>query len=252
MPSCRHHPLEFAFIGSGNAFARGRYWSSFLLNGRCLFDAPPTVVPHLNKMGLPLEDIEVAFISHFHGDHLFGLPFLLLDFTEVTPRTKDLTIVGPRGIQQRVEVITEAGFPNVPREGKGYRLRYLEVADGREESLPLADDSFTFKALRVEHSSELECYGFRVQIGDRVVAYSGDAVLSDALVDLADDADAFVVECSCWKGSCGPHLAPEDIVELRRRISPHTTFILTHLDAGRADLGLEGVLIAEDFATFRL
>lgn len=252
MPSSQHDPLEFAFIGSGNAFARGRYWSSFLLNGRYLFDAPPTVVPHLIKMGHALEDIEAVFVSHFHGDHLFGLPFLLLDFAELTPRTKDLTILGPRGIQKRVEVITEAGFPNVPRGGKGYGLHYLEVADGREERLPLADGSFVFKALRVEHASDLECYAFRVQVGDRVVAYSGDTVFSDTLVGLAEGADAFVVECSCWEGSCGPHLSLEDIVELRRRISPRTTFILTHLGPGRADPGLEGVLVAEDFATFHL
>jgi ribonuclease BN (tRNA processing enzyme) len=252
MSSSRHHPLEFAFIGSGNAFARGRYWSSFLLNGRYLFDAPPTVVPHLNKMGLPLEDIEVVFISHFHGDHLFGLPFLLLEFAEATPRTKDLTIVGPRDIQERVEVITQAGFPNVTFKDAGYHLRYLEAADGREERLALEDDSLIFKALQVVHSSELECYGFRVQTGDRILAYSGDAALSDALVELADGADAFVVECSCWEGHCGPHLSPKDIVELRRRITPSTTFILTHLDAGQPDLGLEGVLTAEDFATFRL
>ena len=43
------------FLGSGNAFASGgRYWSSFLANGRYLFDAPPTLLPHLKRIGTPL------------------------------------------------------------------------------------------------------------------------------------------------------------------------------------------------------
>lgn len=203
-------------------------------------------------MDLAPEDIEVVFVSHFHGDHIFGLPFLLLEYLHLTPRTKDLTIIGPPGIQERIEVVTEAGFPHLTTKDAGYNLRYQEVKDGGEERLSVSDGSLTFRALRVEHVSDLDCYGFRVQVDGRMVAYSGDAVLCDALVALGEGADVFVVECSCWDAACGPHLRPSDIVELRRRISPRTTFILTHLDAGSVDLDLENVLVAEDFAVFRL
>ena len=71
--------LDLTFIGTGNAFAPTRYWSSFLEGDRCLFDAPPTLLAHLKKLGKDPRDVEVAFISHFHGDHFFGLPFLMLE-----------------------------------------------------------------------------------------------------------------------------------------------------------------------------
>lgn len=203
-------------------------------------------------MDLPPEDIEVVFVSHFHGDHIFGLPFLLLEYFHLTPRTKDLTIIGPPGIQERIGVVTEAGFPHLATKDAGYNLRYREVKDGLDERLSVSEGSLAFQALRVEHVSDFECYGFRVQVDGRTVAYSGDAVLCDALVALGEGADVFVVECSCWDAACGPHLRPSDIVELRKRISPRTTFILTHLDAGSVDLDLENVLVAEDFAVFRL
>jgi ribonuclease BN (tRNA processing enzyme) len=244
--------LELAFLGSGNAFANGRYWNSFLLNRRYLFEAPPTVLPHLKKMEFPLEDIEVAFVSHFHADHFFGLTFLLLEYFHRIPRTKDLTIVGPPGIRERVEVVTRAGFSHILAKDAGYNLRYQEVKDGCEERLPVSDGTLTFRALRVEHVPDFECYGFRLEIDGRTVAYSGDAFLCDALVTLGEGADVFVVECSSWDEGSGLHLKPSDIAELRKQISPRTVFILTHLEAGRADLDLENVLVAEDFATFRL
>src|SRR3990172_10388524 len=123
-------PLDLLFLGSGNAFAPGRYWSSFLLNGRYLFDASPVVLPHLKRCKVQLEEIEAVFISHFHADHFFGLPFLLLEYAEMTPRASDLAIIGPPGIQERLRVVTEAGFPNVLKKQKRYAEVYHELRDG--------------------------------------------------------------------------------------------------------------------------
>ena len=72
--------LDLTFIGTGNAFAPTRYWSSFIANNRVLFDAPPTLLPHLKKLKIDTNAIEAIFIGHFHGDHYFGLPFLLLEY----------------------------------------------------------------------------------------------------------------------------------------------------------------------------
>ena len=241
-------PLDLLFLGSGNAFAAGRYWSSFLLNGRYLFDASPVVLPHLKQSGVALEEIEAVFISHFHGDHFFGLPFLLLEYAELTQREKDLTVLGPPGIEERVRTVTLAGFPSVYRNDPGYRQTYLDLRDGLEGEVA----GLKYLARAVTHVPGLECFGFRVELGGRTLAYSGDSMLCDALLDLADGADVFVVECSCWDGSCGPHCGPGDIGELRRRLGPKPTFILTHLDAGQHDLGIENVLLASDLARFSL
>lgn len=244
----RREPLSITFLGSGNAFSPGRYWSSFLVNDRYLFDASPVVLPHLKMLGKSPDDIEVIFITHFHADHWFGLPFLFLEYAELSHRTAPLAIVGPPGIEERARIVTEAGFPNVFRKkDRGYPLEWIEAGDGlRAQAGPLQ-----FSAFQVRHVESLASFAYRVEIAGRTLAYSGDTVMCDALVPLADGADVFVVECSCWEGTCGPHLSPADVLELRRRISPETRFVLTHLDRGAGSLG-DDFLVAEDLATVTL
>lgn len=239
--------LDLTFIGTGNAFAPTRYWSSFLLNDRYLFDAPPTLLPHLKKLGKDPGDIEVVFISHFHGDHYFGLPFLLLEYAELAPRTKDLTIVGPPGIAKRVQSTTDLAFSNVFRKDRGYHLDLIEAKDGKSGSAA----GISWTASKVEHVSNLESFAYRVEAGGRSLAYSGDTVMCPPLVPLAEGTDVFVVECSCWGENCGPHLNPRNIMELRERISPDTKFVLTHIGGGEAPQMIHdaGILIADDLKT---
>jgi ribonuclease BN (tRNA processing enzyme) len=149
--------LDLNFVGTGNAFAPTRYWSSFIANGKYLFDAPPTLLPHLRKLDIDPRDIEVIFISHFHGDHYFGLPFALLEFAEKEPRTKDLTIVGPPGIKGRVEASTNLAFANVFRKrDRGYPLTFVEARNEREARA----GGCSYVPYRVQHVPDLESFGF--------------------------------------------------------------------------------------------
>ena len=239
-------PLSLTFLGSGNAFAAGRYWSSFLVNGRYLFDPSPIVLPHLKKLGLPVNAIDAIFISHFHADHWFGLPFLLLEYAEGSNRSAPLTIVGPPGVEERVRSVTGAGFPNL-LDKLTFELRWLELDDGLAAEVPGA----TFRSREVAHASTLRCFGFRVEIDGRTLAYTGDTTLCPPLFDLAAGADVLVAECSCWDSACGPHLSPRDIHVLRAGVPLTTRFVLTHLDEGIATFP-EGILLADDLATVTL
>ncbi len=241
-------PLELTFLGSGNAFVGDRYWSSFVLNKRYLFDAPPTLLAHLNKLQIPTLNIGAVFISHFHADHFFGLPFLFLDYEFVTRRTEDLVIVGPRGVEELIERLTGIGFSGLTHNNKSYRRVYLEAEEGKETVAA----GLPFRAIRVEHTDVADCFGYKVSVGDRSLSYTGDTDMCDGVWELARDVDVLVTDCSCWEGHCEPHIGLDDIRRLRKEIPTETTFVLTHLAAGRPAIDMEGVLVAEDFATYRL
>lgn len=239
-------PLDLLFLGSGNAFASERYWGCFLLNGKFLFDASPIALPHLKKAGVPLEELDAVFISHFHADHFLGLPFLLLEYAHETSRTNPLTIVGPPTIEARVRAVIDASFPHLLQKPRNYELNFVELEDGMDGETA----GLHWLARSVAHVEEFPCFGYRVEAADRSLAYSGDTTMCESLVELADGVDVFVVECSCWEDACGPHLGPPDLREIRRRVGGAPTFVLTHLASGEPDLGIENTVIAEDLKTF--
>src|SRR5713226_5331181 len=144
-PMTHQSLLDVTFLGTGNALARSRCWSGFLLNRRYLFDTPPTALLSLNRLGAGLASIDTIFISHFHGDHFFGLPFLFLDYAHRTQRRSDLTLVGPPGLEERVERLMDIGYPSTFSHEAGYRRHYAEVSDGAQGEL----NGLTFRAIGV-------------------------------------------------------------------------------------------------------
>ena len=98
------------------------------------------------------------------------------------------------------------------------------------------------------HVPGLDCYAYRVESDAGTMACSGDTMMCDALAPIAEGADVFVVECSCWGENCGPHLNPNDILALRKQISPSTKFVLTHIGGGEAPKAImDAGILADDF-----
>jgi ribonuclease Z len=242
--------LELTFLGAGNAFAGDRYWSSFILNRRYLFDAPPTVLPHLNKLGISTLGIAAVFISHFHADHFFGLPFLYLDYEYLTNRTNDLVIVTPPRGETIIEQLSQLGFAGLTRSRR-YRRVYQEAGDGVDGNAA----GLPYRAIAVEQSGSrsLDCFGYRVELEGRTLAYTGDTIMCEGVRELARDADVLVIDCTCWHDPCEHHMSLGEVRRFRKEVSPETTFVLTHLDAGKAPtIDLPGMIIAEDFRSIRL
>ena len=235
------------FLGTGNFLAPGRYWNGFVVDGTLLVEPSPTALPHLRRCALPAERLDVVVISHFHADHTFGWPFLLL---EVLSRGRDrpLFVVGPPEVEAFLATMMGvAGVPDVQEHAHALLdLRYVEVDLSWQQAGPLR-----FRAVEVEHVPYLRCFGYLFDGGGRTIGYSGDARPCPGLDELAGASDVLVLECNGPHPSPKTHMEIEDVKTLRDRF-PGVPFVLTHLGHGVDGAGIADVVVPEDFQTIDL
>jgi ribonuclease BN (tRNA processing enzyme) len=218
-------------------------------------------VSGLKRAGLAIDQIETVFISHFHGDHFFGLPFVLLEYAfpgaagSRTPRrTRDLTIVGPPGVGDMVERLGEMAFPDLltdrsPLGPQSYRRCYVEMEAGAERQV----GNLRVSAAQMNHAEGILplCLGFRVEMDGKVLAYTGDSGWCEGLFEIGKGADVYVSDCNYATGRNLPeHLSLEEVRDLRAKLDPRTEMVLTHLGHDERPTDMPRTRVASDGARF--
>jgi ribonuclease BN (tRNA processing enzyme) len=231
------------FLGTGNYFASKRYWNSFVVDGSVLVEPSPTVLPHLRRAGIPAAGLDTIVISHFHADHTFGWPFLLLELLREHDG-RPLFVVGPPEVRSFLTEMTMlAGVPDVHEAAHAQLdLRYVEVDGSWQDAGPLR-----FRAVEVEHVPHLRCFGYLFDRGEPTIGYSGDTRQCPGLDEIAAGADAVVLECNGvhpWP----THMDVESVRTLRARF-PGVRFLLSHLGDDVDACAMEGFTVPDDFET---
>ncbi len=187
----------------------------------------------MKRAGLDPSDIACVLLTHLHGDHFGGLPFLILD-GQFARRSRPLVIGGPPGVRQRVEAAMEVFFPGSSKVDRRFPVEFVELRE-REPTLvgPASVTPFVVKhasgapayALRVEYGDAL-----RVEYGGKVITYSGDTEWTESLVEAARGADLFVCEAYFFEKKVKYHLDCQTLRENRQRLDSRRV-ILTHMSA---------------------
>ena len=216
------------FLGTGDAFsAGGRYQASYLLQTpgeSVLLDCGPAALTSLKRHDLSAAPIDTVLLSHFHGDHFAGLPFLFLQYTYAEPRVKPLRIVGPPKVEERVMRIYEAMYADSAAAPLPYELQFIEALPGKE----LSFGGTQIEAFRVPHLENPPSYGYEIRSEGRKVVYTGDTGWTEDLLIHAEDADLFICECSFFETRLATHLDYPRIAENIDRFGSKR-MVLTHL-----------------------
>jgi ribonuclease BN (tRNA processing enzyme) len=216
------------FVGSGDSFGSGgRFQTCILVDGarsRFAIDFGASSLIALAQQGIEHNSIDAILLTHLHGDHCGGVPFLLVDAMLAARRTRPLTIAGPPDLRRRMDAIREALFPGshvmIPR----FPLAWVEMEPGR--ACPVLDLVVTPEPAR--HTRETNPTALRVEVDGKVVAYTGDTEWTDDVARAARGADLLIAECYFHDKPVKWHLNYPAIAALPRDLGAKR-LILTHL-----------------------
>jgi ribonuclease BN (tRNA processing enzyme) len=229
--------MQLRFIGCGDALGSGgRTNTCFHVTGHrvnFLIDCGASSLPALKRLGVARDDIDLILITHFHGDHFGGLPFLLLD-AQFTRRTRPLVIAGPQGIEARLSQVMEALFENSSRTKQRFDLSVVALAPEQAHSFGAVNVT-PFAVMHGESGGPF--LGYRVEAEDRVIAYTADTEWTEALIPLGRDADLLVAEAYYYDKVVKNHLSLNTLEAHLAEIKPKR-LVLTHMSddmLGRLD-----------------
>lgn len=148
--------LDVCLLGSGGMMPLPYRWLTSLMtrfNGsNLLIDCGEGTQIALKEKGWSFKPIDIICFTHYHGDHISGLPGLLLTMGNAD-RTEPLTLIGPKGLERVVNALRVIA-PELP-----FPLVFKEI-QGPEQVFEL--NGYKLTAFRVNHN--VLCYGYTIEI----------------------------------------------------------------------------------------
>ena len=148
--------LDVCLLGCGGMMPLPRRWLTALMtrynSSSLMIDCGEGTQVAIKEKGWSFKPIDVICFTHYHGDHISGLPGLLLTMGNAD-RTEPLTLVGPRGLERVVNALRVIA-PELP-----FEIKFIEITKP-EEVLEL--NGYRITAFRVNHN--VTCYGYTLEI----------------------------------------------------------------------------------------
>lgn len=164
--------LDVSLLGTGGMMPLPYRWLTALMlryNGKSiLFDCGEGTQIALREKGWSPKPIDIICFTHYHADHISGLPGMLLTMGNAE-RTEPLLLIGPKGLVRTVNALRTIA-PELP-----FELKFLEITEPEQE---FSFEGFRIKAFKVNHS--VLCYGYSFSV-DRTGKFDKDRALEQQI-----------------------------------------------------------------------
>ncbi len=197
--------LKLITLGSGNAFGHGNQFQSahyieFEEKFKILLDCGPTILQAIQATETNLDDLQFLLISHLHGDHMAGIPFLLLHYKFVLQRfSNPLQIYGPPGLKEQLDNLIRGNYPNaLTNEDNLYKVHEIQL---QEEKVLFG--SIVVNTFEANHIPNSFCYIIAYK-GLKVI-YSGDNELKPPQIKEFTDGTVLLHELTTMNSTAGGH-----------------------------------------------
>ena len=226
--------MKVRIIGNGGFLNTGIAYNSLFLGTEFLVEAPPDIMISLRNQEIPIHRIRRIYLSHFHGDHYFGMPFLALNlhryYLQSGMAIEPIEVIGPKTLRDHLiriqEIATSADNPSVTEFDKLFTFSEIDKTSQLEVS-----DSVRMIFHLMNHSKET--YGFSlVENGVYVMTYLIDTKWDESFVEILSHQPQYVfcdLNTHC-DDKIREHLTESDIVKRAMPITgTNTRYIGIHL-----------------------
>ena len=200
--------MKITFLGVGEAFDETQTNVCLLVEAagrRMLMECGANAPSAVWKKSTRADYLDGIFISHFHADHTFGLPALVMRMWE-DGRTRPFYLFGPVGSQRYIERMMKMAYPSMV-EKLPFTLRFRELQRSHRW------DDWNLRVVSTRHS--VPNLGLRLEAGSpqKVFCYSGDGMFTPTAAKLYTGADLLVHEAYLEDGQTKTHCS---LVQLER------------------------------------
>ena len=247
-----------AFLGTSNSVPDTHHdYSHLVIKGsesNVLIDCGCNPILRLQKIGIGVEDLSAIIVTHFHPDHVSGLPLLLMNLW-LMGRKNPIYIYGLDYTLDRIEAMMAlfnwTDWPDL------FHVSLNRIANGEKEFV-LKNKDFSINASKMEHL--IPSIGLRIEMVEsgKTLAYSADTEPCEQMVRLAEKVDVLIHEVS---GPIKGHSSAAQAGSIARRANVKQMYLI-HYPAGEnqtdqlvADASCEfkgPIHLAEDFLTINL